>query len=153
MAATHRELLTGQHRSMELGIAGLVDGSGSREELADAVHLLRRHIYVEEAFLFPVIETDGHRAMALAQMRYEHGDMWPHIEFAIALLAAHADLDDLLPASEAMLNLLHVHDRKEEEAIYSVADRYPCDATQPSFTELFGTSDIPRGWKCRYAPG
>lgn len=152
-AAANRSLLTGQHRSMELGIAGLVDGSGSRQELADAVHLLRRHIYVEEAFLFPVVEQDEGRAMALAQMRYEHGDMWPHIESAVALLAARADLDDLLPASEAMLHLLGIHDHKEEEAIYSIADRYHADATRPPLADLFQTYDIPDGWKCRYAPG
>ena len=146
-------LLTEQHRSMELGIAGLVDGSGSRQELADAVYLLRRHIHVEEAFLFPVIEQDAGRAMALAQMRYEHGDMWPHIESAINLLAAKADLDDLLPASEALLRLLGIHDRKEEEAIYSVADRYRPGDGRPSFADLFQTREIPAGWKCRYAPG
>ena len=153
MTASARDLLTEQHRSMELGIAGLVDGSGSRQELADAVYLLRRHIYVEEAFVFPVVEQDAGRAMALAQMRYEHGDMWPHIESAINLLAAKADLDDLLPACEAMLGLLHLHDRKEEEAIYSIADRYQPDATRPPLADLFQTSDIPDGWKCRYAPG
>lgn len=153
MAASNRELLTEQHRSMELGITGLVDGSGSRQELTDAVYLLRRHIYIEEAFLFPVIEQDQGRAMALAQMRYEHGDMWPHIESAIALLAANADLDDLLPASEAMLRLLHIHDHKEEQAIYSVADRYRANATKPSFAALFQTNDTPDGWRCRYAPG
>lgn len=79
--------------------------------------------------------------------------MWPHIEAAIALLAANADLDDLLPASAAMLNLLHVHDRKEEEAIYAVADRYPTDATQPPLANRFNTRTIPDGWKCRYAIG
>lgn len=137
---------------MELGIAGLVDGSGSRAELTAAVYLLRRHIYVEEAFLFPVLEADDGRWMALARMRYEHGDMWPHIESALALLAAHADLDDLLPASQAMQRMLHDHDRKEEEAIYSVADRYHPDATHPPFASLFQSSDIPDGWKCRHAP-
>ncbi len=150
---TNQDLLTEQHRSMELGIAGLVDGSGSRQELTDAVYLLRRHIYVEEAFLFPTIETDGRRTMALAQMRYEHGDMWPHIESAIGLLAANADLDDLLPASEAMLRLLRIHDRKEEAAIYSVADRYREGDERPPFADLFRPRDIPGDWKCRYAPG
>lgn len=150
---TNQDLLTDQHRSMELGIAGLVDGSGSRQELADAVYLLRRHIYVEEAFLFPIIEQDEGRAMALAQMRYEHGDMWPHIESAIDLLAANADLDDLLPASEAMLRLLRIHDRKEEDAIYSVAERYQEGDGRPPLADLLRPRDIPGGWKCRYAPG
>lgn len=153
MASTNQALLTAQHRSMELGLRGLVDGSGSRQELTDGVHLLRRHIYVEEAFLFPVLERDQGRWMALAQMRYEHGDMWPHIQSAIDLLTAQAALDDLLPASTALLQLLHAHDRKEEEAIYSVADRYPTDAAAPAFAELFTTIAMPADWTCRYAPG
>ncbi|TAN06336.1 MAG: hemerythrin domain-containing protein [Rhodanobacteraceae bacterium] len=153
MTATNQDLLTAQHRSMELGIRGLVDGSGSRRELTDAVYLLRRHIYVEEAFLFPVIELDQRRLMALAQMRYEHGDMWPHLESALDLLTAKAPLDDLLPASAALLNLLRIHDRKEEEAIYSVADRYPADAASPALAALLATNGIPANWKCRYAPG
>lgn len=153
MPMTHQDLLTDQHRRMELGIAGLVDGSGSRAELTDGVYLLRRHIYVEEAFLFPVIEQDAGRLMALARMRYEHGDMWPHIESAIDLLAAKADLDDLLPASEAMLRLLRAHDPKEEEAIYTAADRYHAGDGHPPLADLFATNEIPAGWKCRYAPG
>ena len=153
MATTNQDCLTEQHRSTALGITGLVDGSGSRAELTAGVHLLRRHIYVEEAFLFPVIEQDAGRWMALARMRYEHGDMWPHIESAVGLLTAKAPLEDLLPACEALVRLLHAHDPKEEEAIYTAADRYEAGDGRPSFMELFATNDIPANWKCRYAPG
>jgi len=44
MTPPNQALLTAQHRSMEAGIEGLVDGSGSRAELANAIQLLRRHI-------------------------------------------------------------------------------------------------------------
>ncbi len=144
-------LLTEQHRDMEAGILGLVDGSGSRAEVTAAVRLLRKHIYVEEAFLFPAIERDPRRWMALAQMRHEHGDMWPHIETALALLDARAALDELLPGCEAMLRCLRAHDLKEEEAIYSAVERYRPDAQHPPLESLFETDAIPDGWKCRYA--
>lgn len=144
-------LLTAQHRDMELGIAGLVDGSGSRAEFHDAVLLLRRHIYVEETALFPVIDQDRARWMALAQMRFEHGDMWLHIESALALLDASADLEAMLEDAAAMQRLLRLHDHKEEEAIYSVADRY-ADSGQPPLAELFATMEIPDGWRCLRAP-
>lgn len=150
--SSNQELLTAQHRAMELGIGGLVDGSGSRQELTRAVHLLRRHIYVEEAFLFPVIDQDQGRWMALAQMKYEHGDMWPHLERAIALLEAKADLDDLLPAAQALVRLLEVHDGKEETAIYAVANRYAAIAGHPPLAELLADSEIPAGWRCLRAP-
>ncbi|TAL71772.1 MAG: hemerythrin domain-containing protein [Rhodanobacter sp.] len=145
-------LLTDQHREMELGIAGLVDGSGSRAEFHAAVLLLRKHIYVEEVALFPVIDRDRARWMALAQMRYEHGDMWPHIESALALLEARADLEAMLDDAAAMERLLHAHDRKEEEAIYSVADRYVAAGGQPPLAEMFASTEIPAGWRCLRAP-
>ncbi|HEU0276796.1 MAG TPA: hemerythrin domain-containing protein [Rhodanobacteraceae bacterium] len=152
MPPSNLELLTGQHRTLELGIGGLVDGSGSRPEFAAAVALLRRHIYVEECFLFPVIDQDRGRWMALAQMKYEHGDMWPHLESATTLLDAGADLDDLLPAAQALQRLLEAHDRKEEMAIYAVADRYAADADRPPLAELFADPDLPPGWRCLRAP-
>lgn len=152
MNTSSHELLTAQHRLIETGISGLVDGSGSRQELTVAVQLLARHIYVEEAFLFPAIEREERRWMALARMRYDHGDMWPHIESALRLLAAKADLDDLLPDCETMLRQLHDHDAKEEEAIYTAVDRYHVDAGHPPLESLFDTRELPAGWRCRYAP-
>ena len=152
MTPSNQELLVEQHRLMEVGFSGLVDGSGSRQELSEAVYLLRRHIYVEEAFLFPIIEQDQGRWMALAQMKSDHGEMWPHIESAIELLQAKAPLDDLFPAARAMLRLLEVHDQREERAIYSVADRYVANANHPSLESLFAATEIPPGWRCLRAP-
>ncbi len=152
MSRSNQELLAAQHRVMELGISGLVDGSGSRQELSEAVYLLRRHIYVEEAFLFPVIDQDQGRWMALAQMQSDHGAMWPHIESAITLLQANALLDNLVPAAQAMLKLLEGHDSREELAIYSVGDRYVTDANHPPLETLFATTEIPPGWRCLRAP-
>jgi hemerythrin-like domain-containing protein len=152
MPPSNLKLLTEQHRVLELGIAGLVDGSGGRAEFTAAVALLEQHIYVEEAFLFPVIDQDQGRWMALAQMKYEHGDMWPHLEAAEALLATHAELDALLPAAEALHRLLEVHDPKEETAIYSVAERYVADTEHPPLAKLLAARTMPPGWRCLRAP-
>lgn len=152
MSPSNQELLAEQHRVMELGISGLVDGSGSRQELDEAVYLLRRHIDVEEAFLFSIVDQDQGRWMALSQMKSEHGDMWLHIESAIELLQATARLDDLFPAAQVLLKLLEIHDHKEEIAIYSVADRYVADANHPPLESLFAATAIPPGWRCSGAP-
>lgn len=153
MPTPDQALLIDQHREMELGIGGLVDGSGSRAELDQAVRLLRRHIHVEEAVLFPLIREDTTRWMALSQMEGEHGQMWPHIEAAIELLDNKVPLDDLLPACSAMLQLLHEHDPKEEEAIYSVLDRYSAVPGNPPLAHWFRSLEIPPGWRCLRAPG
>ncbi len=107
---------------------------------------------MEEAFLFPIIDQDQGRWMALAQMQCDHGDMWPHIESAVELLQAKAPLDDLFPAAQAMLKLLETHDHREEIAIYSVADRYVADANHPPLESLFAATTIPAGWRCLRAP-
>lgn len=144
---SNEAVLTEQHRLIDAGIIGLVDGSGSRKELTDAILLLRRHIYIEETVLFPVLEDDPSRTMALAQMKYEHGDMWPHIESAMNLLEANAPLDDLMADAEALVSLLQTHNAKEEEAIYSAAERYT-ETGSASISNLFLNNDIPIGWTC-----
>lgn len=146
-------LLTEQHHIIDAGIEGLVDGSGSRQELADAIYLLRRHIYVEEEYLFPALAKKARFSMALAQMKYEHGDMWPHLEKAVALLQDNAPLDDLFEPAKELMELLQVHNLKEEEALYSTADLYVEDDNNPPLADLFESNDIPDGWQCLRAPG
>lgn len=148
MALSDKTLLTEQHHIIEEGIVGLVDGSGDRKALSEAIYLLRKHIYVEEEVLFPLVAEDGQRDMALAQMKYEHGDMWPHIEQAVQLLEQKAPLDDFFDGCQALMAYLQEHDAKEEEAIYTVADRYSADAKRPPLATYFENYDIPNGWKC-----
>ncbi len=149
---TNAELLTEQHRQIDQGIVGLVDGSGSRAEFTEAIYLLRKHIYVEEALLFPVIYEDEGRHMALAQMKHEHGDMWPHIEHLVELIENKAFLEDMLADAEALIEMQQIHDPKEEEAIYSVAERYQPTGDQPTLEAAFADTDIPEGWRCQEAP-
>lgn len=153
MSQSNAELLTEQHHLIKAGIHGLVDGSGSREELRESVLLLRKHIYGEETALFPVLDRDQRYWMALAQMRWEHGDMWPHIEACIDLLDKNAWLDDFIPAASTLLNLLHIHDPKEEEGLYAAAHLYQSGKDGPALAELFATPDLPSGWRCLRAPG
>lgn len=153
MNAANAELLTAQHRLIEEGLHGLVDGSGGREELAEAVLLLRKHIYVEETALFPVLDRDQRYWMALAQMRWEHGDMWPHLEACVDLLARKAWLDDFMPAASALVRLLRTHDPKEEQGLYAAAHLYEAGRDGPPLAELFADHELPAGWRCLRAPG
>lgn len=153
MNPANAELLTEQHRIIEVGIGGLVDGSGSREELREGVLLLRQHIWVEETALFPVLDRDQRYWMALAQMRWEHGDMWPHIETCIELLEKKAWLDDFMPAAGALARQLREHDHKEESGLYLAAHLYVPGTDGPPLAELFAADAFPAGWRCLRAPG
>lgn len=150
---SNEALLTDQHREIDLGIAGLVDGSGSRDELIESLELLRRHIYVEEAILFPLLADDYSFAMPLAQMKHEHGDMWPLLEAALEGSASGAPLDDVLEACRALFGHLQVHNPKEEEAIYAAVDRFTQGTAHQSLESAFETTAIPAGWVCEKARG
>lgn len=149
---SNRQILVQQHRQLEAGLARCAQGGGPREELAHLARLLRQHIYVEEAFLFPALESDERPWMlpALARMCEEHGEMWRHAERVRQQPAATAP--ELVATATRLARLLEVHDRKEEEAIYAAAARYEAGPDRPPFTELFATTDAPVGWRYRYAP-
>lgn len=145
MSQSNAELLIEQHRIIESGIHGLVDGSGSREELHEGILMLRKHIHVEETALFPVLDRDQRYWMALAQMRWEHGDMWPHIEACVELLEKQAWLDDFMPDATALVRLLGIHDPKEEEELYAAAHLYVAGQDGPPLAELLADHTLPAG--------
>ncbi len=73
------DALTREHRDIDTGIrAFVVDlerGVVSPEPLLSAFEALRRHIYLEEAFLFPPIRQAGVLMPILVMLR-EHGTLW-----------------------------------------------------------------------------
>ena len=50
-------------------------GKADPAPLAGAIAALRRHIYLEEEFLFPPLKTAGLMIQIFAMLR-QHGDLW-----------------------------------------------------------------------------
>lgn len=145
------ELLASQHRKIDLGIRGMLDGSGQLPALAESLALLRLHLYAEEQLLFPALAKTS-AVMAIIAMKREHGQMWPHIE-TLSAIGRSADPAAARQAScEQLLKLLQVHNPKEEKIIYTAADRLVAEHADSPLVAALQVARAPDGWVCEKAP-
>lgn len=142
----HREIGT----AIECLIAELDGGDPQPESLRATLDALRRHIYLEETFLFPPIRKAGIMMPIFVMMR-EHGELWRTMETLTQLLADGTDTRRLADSRGQLLDQLHGHDFKVEPVIYLHAD---CDLPAPTsaqLTRFVVTGRIPDGWVCQQA--
>ena len=148
---TPAQLLEDQHRRIDRGIKGIFDGSGGLAELAEALQLLRLHIYLEEAVLFPPLEASG-LTMPIFVMQREHGPMWPLIEALLAACRAGCATADVQEDASELFKLLMIHNRKEEQIVYSAADRLAPGGAPAELLAALKAARMPEGWRCATAP-
>lgn len=159
------ELLTREHREIDAGIEAFVAGSDARvndatgnwvSPLLAAMTALRRHIYLEETFLFPPIRAAG-LVLPLMVMVREHGELWRAMdELAAALDEGGDDAQrqaDLVARCDAMLALLEAHNSKEEPIIYSRAEMDLSADARTELAHFVRTGRTPPGWVCERAAG
>jgi iron-sulfur cluster repair protein YtfE (RIC family) len=144
-------LLAAQHQQIDQGVAGIVAGAGETPALKSALKLLREHVYMEEAALFPPLVKAG-LAMPVFVMQREHGQMWPLILRLEAACAAGAAADDLREDARQLLQQLKIHNPKEEQIVYVAADRYASTRTDPPLAQTLAAARMPAGWVCAMAP-
>lgn len=158
--------LTSEHHDIDAGIEAFVahldtpahDGGGLRAApLLTAMQALRRHIHLEEVFLFPSIQDAG-MAMPVLVMLREHGQLWRAMDDLHELLAdPSTDRGD--PASRAqvlarcreLLALLDRHNSKEEPIIYSHAGSALADDASAELAAFLESGRTPDGWTCQQA--
>ena len=132
---------TDEHRNIDAAIERYLAAPDDGAELRAALDLLRRHIWLEEEYLFPPLRAAG-LMMPIMVMIREHGQLWPVI-----------DRIDAAPDAEScreLLALLAVHNDKEEPIVYPpTADLGP-DITE-ELLDLLGDSTMPDGWVCAAA--
>lgn len=144
-------LLAVQHHQIDQGVEGIVAGTGGIQALVAALKLLREHVYVEEAALFPPLAESG-LAMPVFVMKREHGQMWPLIGSLEAACAAGAAADDLREDARQLLQHLKIHNTKEEQIVYAAADRYEGAHPDASLVQTMAAARMPEGWVCALAP-
>lgn len=144
-------LLGRQHRQIDAGVKGIVDGDGNLAALGSSLKLLRLHVFVEEELLFPPLAQSG-LAMPVFVMKREHGEMWPLlIELNHACMIA-APVSGLHDSAEWLMRRLNVHNPKEEEIVYTAADRLVAGAPDGPLTKALAAAEVPAGWVCAMAP-
>ena len=147
-------VLEREHHEIDSGIATFIEkldgGCVQPEPLSAALEALRRHIYLEETFLFPPIREAG-LAMPIFVMMREHGELWRTMGALTDLLADGAHSTQLGNSCRQLLGQLEPHNAKEEPVIYPHADT---DLPAPVSAELarfIETGRTPDGWRCQQA--
>ena len=141
------EALTDEHRRIDGGIEAYLDGAGTTP-LLDAVTALRRHIYLEEAFLFPPLRAAGLMMPVLVMLR-EHGEIWRLMDQLVALTDPDGADDGAAAATcRNLLALLDQHNSKEEPIIYPHADADLPAGTAADLRAFLDTGTTPTGWVC-----
>lgn len=150
MTAGLSAVLEQEHQLIDAGLETLTGGDTAavteqpRVAVGQAIALLRRHIYVEEEFLFPPLRQAGLAGPVMVMVR-EHGQMWPLLDRLDQLLTAgQTDLADSV--GRELLGRLAGHNLKEERILYPQADELMSAAELTKLTEQLATARVPRDW-------
>lgn len=142
----HREIGT----AIECFIEALDGGNRQPELLRATIDGLRRHIYLEEIFLFPPIRKAGIMMPVFVMMR-EHGELWRTMETLTQLLAAGTGSPRLEDTCEQLLDQIHRHNFKVEPVVYLHTDYDLPAPTSAQLNRFVVTGRIPDGWVCQQA--
>ena len=148
------DALTREHHAIDTGIEAYIaslDAGGDPAPLLDAMHALRRHIYLEELFLFPPLKKT--MMMPIFVMLREHGELWRAMDVLDAKLSAHTDPADLREHCQGLLAVLDNHNKKEEPVVYPRADSDLTDDARDQLAAFLDSGTFPDGWVCEKAAG
>lgn len=155
--------------SMEMGTLGAalerehheidegVEGFGSRElgpeervaSLKRAIAALRRHIFLEEEYLFPSMKAG--LAIPIMVMLREHGEIWRNLDQIEENLEKDRSEDTIKESCRELLSRLEQHNSKEEPIFYENADETLSAAQTSVLKDLLDDSEMPEGWDCAKA--
>ncbi|HET9973517.1 MAG TPA: hemerythrin domain-containing protein [Streptosporangiaceae bacterium] len=145
-----------EHQEIDAGIAAFAAASWDRRPLGRAIGALRRHIYLEEEFLFPLLrDAEPGLAAPVFVMLREHAQIWGTLEALERAVDAGAG-SGLALRKRLTVQLLH-HNLKEEKILYPRADDLLPPAAADRLRVFLGSGELPGGWACmmkdRPAPG
>ena len=138
-----------EHHDIDDGIASFLAG-GQDDSLDRAVPALRRHIYLEEEFLFPPLRDAGMFAPIFVMVR-EHGEIWDTLDGIEAELSAGAARRSVAEICRTLLEQLERHNSKEEPILYPQADSVLTAAATASLKAFIAAGRLPEGWTCAQA--
>lgn len=148
--------LTREHRDIDARVeefaVGVAEGSVHAEPLVGAIAALRRHIYLEEEFLFPPIQAAG-LVMPIQVMVHEHARIWQVMDDLEQQLDSGSGAalapDTALASCRDLLALLDQHNSKEEPIVYPRAETDLPPEASAALTEFLRTGRMPDDWICQ----
>jgi len=151
------DALTREHREIDKGIEQFVEaldrGKVEVDPLLGSIEALRRHIYLEEAFLFPPLRQIGLTMPVMVMLR-EHGELWSQMDEVVRLLkgtSAGSDRAEIEAKCRGLLAMLGQHNMKEEPIIYPHADADLPTNTTAELEAFLETGSTPPSWVCEGA--
>ncbi len=148
---TLADALETEHHEIDAGIYAFLEGAADGRERLDAVfEELRRHIYLEEVYLFPPLREAGMMAPVFVMLR-EHGEMWQKLEEIEAALAVNAASESAATLCRELLTQLDAHNSKEEPILYPELRGVLSDSAQEQYLAFLEDGERPEGWECERA--
>ena len=145
---TLQAALEQEHRQIDGGIEAFIAQPTDTAPLLQSMDALRRHIYLEEDFLFPPLREAG-LVMPILVMIREHGEIWQTMDRVTELLDSNAPNDAVIEACRALLQLQEVHNAKEEPILYPQADLKLSFDVAARLQAYIDSSTLPEGWVCQ----
>ncbi len=143
-----------EHREIDAGVEAFLGSQAEAqprtEPLTQAIAALRRHIFLEEAFLFPPLRDAGLVAPIFVMLR-EHGEIWDTLDALDAQLAINPGVAAMAEICRALLEQLERHNAKEEPIVYPQADAVLTAAASARLGSFLATGRMPEGWACARA--
>lgn len=158
------EALEHEHHEIDEGVEAFLADATQSAALARALAALRRHIYLEETFLFSPLYEDGTApsggTIAAAYpggmvplvlvMLLEHAEIWRTIDAIEASVDAGTQAQTAQLCRE-LLRQLERHNAKEETIVYPEADRALTAQATAELMSFLEVGKTPPGWVCRAA--
>lgn len=139
------EALEREHHEIDEGIAAFAASSGDPGPLARAIGALRRHIHLEEEFLFPLLgEAEPALGAPVFVMLREHAEIWALLD---ALERDQGGGTGHALCRQLASQLMH-HNLKEERVLYPRADAVLPPAAASRLRAFLGSGELPEGWVC-----
>lgn len=142
-----------EHHEIDSGVEAFLDSRREdTDSLTRALSALRRHIYLEEEFVFPPLREAGMVPPIFVMLR-EHGEIWDTMDRIDRELVSDPAAASISDACHELLEQLESHNSKEEPIIYPQADNVLDDAATAQLEGFLETGEMPPGWVCANAGG
>ena|SRR5215469_2760672 len=144
-----------EHQQIDDGISIFESGShAGKQALLRAIHALRRHIYLEEELLFPLLrESEPALYASIFVMLREHGQLWQVLDSLEQEPNLTGSSGDVRTLCRQLTVLLVHHNPKEEKVLYPRADVLLPEPAAARLREFMASGQLPAGWTCAKAEG
>lgn len=145
---TLADALEREHQQIDHAIDHFLGDRGDATALLGAITALRRHIYLEEEYLFPALPDPALAAPVFVMLR-EHAQMWRLLDALEDALRTRDDRSEAARLCKELSIQLQHHNQKEERILYAAAaTTIPTELTGRIRGLIDSIPEAPPGWVC-----